>query len=241
MPEAIKVEPKKYEMISEEDIALIDRFLAGELDGLERVQLERRVKNDLEFAKEIRFQQKVVDNLKIVGAARMAATVKSDFGQWKADGFQSYQPSNGMSTTTKVIIGVIAAGAIAAAAYFLTRDPHEDPPLKKEKIEAVDTAPAPGGLPEVEVGEAKPVEVDTITQNVTRLVSEGSTQTADIQLDVKDASTFNVELIKSNDGMYTYEISFDGKKQTVETDDPNLKESLMARAKSVVEKQPESN
>ncbi len=230
-------------MISEEDIALIDRFLAGELDGLERVEFERRVKNDLEFAKEIRSQQKIVDNLRVIGAAKMAASVKADMGSWKAEGYQSYKPSTGMSTLTKVIIGVVAVGAIAAA-YFLTTNTERFGPTPEqgsEEVEVVDTMPQVEPSPGMEVlppaieSDSAP---DTITQNVTRMVTDGSTRQADIQLDVKDANTFNVELIKSEKGVYTYKISFDGKSQTIESDDPKLKETLMARAKALIDSHP---
>ncbi len=186
--------------MDENDIALIDQFLSGELASLERVQFEKRVKSDLEFAKEVRLQQKVVDSIRVLGASRMVASVKSDFAEWKNEGHTQYKPPSGGNSWLKFVIGgVVIAGAVVA--YMMYGD--------------LIMAPAPTE-PEVE-------------ENLVKLKTTEE-EVADLKLDVKDVSTFQVHKLDSVGPVYSYEIKYDGTTRVVKTKQPDLDQVLKKMA-----------
>ncbi|MBO6517833.1 MAG: hypothetical protein JJ975_14910 [Bacteroidia bacterium] len=179
------------------------------------------MKNDLEFAKEVRAQQKLVEGLKAVGASRMAAEVKAGMTEWKVDGYSKYTPSSGMQPWVKVVLGTVVVGAIAAAAYFFMphKKKHVAPEIEKPETESPAQPDQKGGS----------VEGEGLVKLKTTETSE-----AEIKIDVQDPTTFEVNQIGNEGGVYTYEIKYDGTTQVVKTPDPGLAERLREQASNAL-------
>jgi hypothetical protein len=223
-------------LITENDILLIDRFINGDLSSLEHLEFEKRVKADLEFAKEVRLQQKVIDGLKIYGTAQMAAVVKTNFKDWKADGFKAYSAPRIIKPWVKVLVGVgvVAAGV---AGYFLLTQSHDHEPPKEQHAPVADTTNPE--MPDIQVPAPAELEEDTFVEeagvegmNLIQLKTS-ETQTADMTLDVQDPSSFSARKIKESDGVYTYELKYDDKVEHVESLQDNLDVILNQQARAV--------
>ena len=216
-------------MINEKDIALIDAFIAGELIGNDKTDFEMRVRKDLEFAKAVRQQIHAVEHLEIFGAVQMGATLRGDMSTWKQQG--GYKPYKSEMLAKSMMLKVISTIVVLAAAagavwYFVLR---EAPP----KVE-----PAPIETPEEVQYEPEPpaTTVDTTmsSESYTELKTSDD-QIADIQLNIQDPTTFSIVELSAEDGVYTYEISYDGQSQVIKSRDPDMDDRLTKMADDAIE------
>lgn len=212
-------------MINENDIALIDAFIAGDLIGNDKTDFEMRVRRDLEFAKAVRQQIHAVEHLEIFGAAQMGVALREDMSQWKQQGGYKLYKSEMLAKSmmikaiSAIVILAVAAGAVW---YFFLK---EEPP----KVE-----PKPIQEAELPYVPEPPAEVDTINESFTELKTSED-QIADIQLNIQDPTTFSIIELSEEEGVYTYEISYDGQVQTIRSQDPDMDDRLTQMANDAIE------
>lgn len=215
-------------MINENDIALIDAFIAGELIGNDKTDFEMRVRRDLEFAKAVRQQLHAVEHLEIFGAVQMGANLRQDMSQWKQQG--GYKPYKSdmlaKSMMMKVIATIVVLAAVAGAVwYFFIKE--AAPP----KIEPLPTQEA--DLPDPVQYEPEPPVADTSMSFTELKTSED--QIADIQLNIQDPTSFSIIELSAVDGVYTYQIAYDDVVQVIQSQDPDMDERLTQMANEAIE------
>gem|GEM_PF-2579030 len=215
-------------MISEKDIALIDAFIAGDLIGNDKTDFESRVKKDLEFAKAVRQQIHAVEHLEIMGAVTMGKSLRRDMQQWKSEGgYQPYQPElMGKGMMTKVIAGIVFSSVVGGVIwyFFMKEEPTKPAPVKPETEETV----APEPTPTTDV-----IDTITTTESLVELKTSEE-QIADMQLNVKDPTTFSIHEISEEDGIYTYEIAYDDYVDVFQSRDPDIDDVLMEMAEQAI-------
>lgn len=233
-------------MINENDIEFIDRFIQGKLDHGEKLDFEKRVKNDLEFAKEVRSQQKVIDGLNAYGAHLFLKQISTDMQGWKSKGHNPYTPPN---LVGKLILKIGIGVVVAAGGYFgykaLTGEEKKHVPPPVEQKDTVETKQPEEVLPESSQEDSSKTVDSTRSTIETEGVSveedlimvtepgEGS-EDAEITLKVEDPASFSIKKLSVENNIHTYEIKADGKTQTIRTTQPNLDEVLTQRANNAI-------
>lgn len=215
-------------MINENDISLIDRFISGELSAIEKLDFEARIQKDLEFAKAVRQQIHAIDDLKTLGAVEMGRNLAAEMSAWKVEGHKPYKSSYmAKKMWTKIIVTtLVVAGAAYGVFVFLTQENKEEHKNETEHIEKVmEEMPVPSE------------SSSTVPQESLVKLKDSSTsdQPVDMSLNIEDPSTFEIEEISAVNGVYTYKLSYDGKEQVVKSGDPNLDDTLTARAKRAMQ------
>jgi hypothetical protein len=209
-------------VINEKDIALIDTFIAGELIGNDKTDFQNRVKRDLEFAKAVRQQIHAVEHLEIFGAISMGTALRADMQQWKSQGgYKPYKSTMGaQKMLVKVVASIVVVGAIAGALWYF---------LLREKSEIPTPEPVPAELPEALYEPAPPATEELDSLSLTELKTSEE-QIADMQLDVQDPTSFYIIELKEENGVYTYQIEYDGIVKEIQSKDPDLDDTLMRMA-----------
>ncbi len=220
----------------ENDIALIDAFIAGELTGLDKHKFEMRVKEDLEFAKAVRHQIHAVENLELFGAVQMGTALRADMVDWKKEGFKPYKSEMlAKSTLVKIISTIAVLSVIAGAVWYYTK--REESPKEQKPLELSPQKPA-----SIETPESRQNQVDSSieTESYTELKTSEE-QVADIQLDIQDPTTFSIIELSEVNGVYTYQISHDGQVQIIKSQDPNMDDRLTKMANEAIEENVQSS
>lgn len=214
-------------MINENDIALIDAFIAGKLIGNDKTDFEMRVRSDLEFAKAVRQQIHAVEHLEIFGAVQMGASLRQDMSQWKQQGgYKPYKSDMLAKSMMMKVIGTVVVLAAAAGAvwyFFLKEAPPKVEPLPTQETE----------LPEPVEYAPEPPATDTSVSFTELKTSED--QIADIQLNIQDPTTFSIIELSAIDGVYTYQIAYDDVVQVIQSQDPDMDERLTQMANDAIE------
>lgn len=216
-------------MINENDIALIDAFIAGELIGNDKTDFEMRVKRDLEFAKAVRQQIHAVEHLEIYGAVQMGNALRADMNQWKQQGgYKAYKSDMlAKSRMIKVVASIVGLAVVAGAVwYFFLK---EEPPTKKQEPVETETTVAEPESPGVYEQQDTLTEMQSLTE-----LKTSEDQIADIQLNIKDPTSFSIVEMSNVDGIYTYQIAYDDQVQVIKSQDPDMDERLTKMANDAI-------
>ncbi|MBI1307833.1 MAG: hypothetical protein GC181_14615 [Bacteroidetes bacterium] len=189
-------------MITIDDITLIDHFINEELDPIEKIKFEKRVRDDLEFSKEVRKQINAIKAIKTYESVKFMNSIEAQLPDWKAGGHKSYTPSVDMS---RILLRILIPAMVLGISYAIFRI--VSPPDDKKKT--------------------TPVEEQTPATNVEtldyfRMKNEGDSAPPELKINIENPETYKGKLLSSENGEYVYELEYDGKTVHLKSDDGNL-------------------
>jgi hypothetical protein len=140
-------------MALEQDLELLDNYLANRLSEPERVEFEKKVEADPELKKEISFQHSLVEGIRNARAAEL----KTMFNTIPVPPYVSQG-----AITTKIIASLLVAGLVASGIYYLIS--HDEP-------SEVNVIEQPEQFSDNGIERSESVE-DTATTIVTPIITE---------------------------------------------------------------------
>lgn len=122
-------------MAVEKDFERLDDYLSNRLSGEDKLDFEKKVEADPELARELKFQQNLVEGIRKVRTAEL----KSMMNNIPVTGVQT----GAESILTKAGTWIVVAGVVATSAYFLFfhknegAEPVQEPvTIEQEKVES---------------------------------------------------------------------------------------------------------
>lgn len=211
----------------QDDIELIERFFRQELSEDELLVFENRVKQDPDFSKEVIEMRNVFYGVRLAARKDLKEELLEIQNEVLSQPVKPYKPNS--FKWLKWFSGLVLTIAFVGILYKYI-DQHDIERVKTkffEKdsvlIESATPAPPAGFEPQIFIKDP----TDT---------SYASLQ-ADIELNVKDATTFSIKRIgETENGLYRYEVKADGQSQIVVSPNPNLTEELMREKKNALSK-----
>lgn len=204
----------------QDDIELIERFFRQELNEDELLAFENRVRQDPNFSKEVIEMRNIFYGVRLAARKDFKEELREIQNEVLSQPLKPYKPNS--FKWLKWFAGIVLSAAIIGVLYTFI-DQHDIERFKSKfiekdsvSIESVTPAPPAGLEPQVFIKSPSDTSYATLQ--------------ADIELNVKDASTFSIKKIGvTESGLYKYEVKADGKSQEVISLNPNLAEELMKR------------
>lgn len=204
----------------QQDIELIERFFRQELSEDELLAFENRVRQDPEFSKEVIEMRNLFYGVRLAARKDLKDELQEIQKDVLSESIKPYKPKN--FKWLKWFTGLVLTVAIVGILYK-SIDQHAIEKVKTKLFErdSVSIESATPGPPE---GSESLIFIKAPSD------TSYSTLQADINLNVKDASTFSIKKIGvTENGLYKYEVKADGKSQVVVSPNYNLAEELMKR------------
>ena len=153
----------------------------------------------------------------------MGKSLAADMSTWKVEGHKPYKSSYmAKKMWTKVIVTtLVVAGAAYGVFKFLDKEHEVQPEERLEQLDEVDSAESKTNVESSMIDQESLVKLKD---------SNTSNYPVDMSLNIQDPSTFEIEELSQVNGVYTYKLSYDGQEQVIKSGDPNLDDTLTARA-----------
>lgn len=204
----------------QDDIELIERFFRQELNEDELLAFENRVRQDPNFSKEVIEMRNMFYGVRLAARKNLKEELQEIQNEVLSQPLKPYKPNR--FKWLKWFAGIVLSAAIIGVLYTFI-DWHDIERFKSKFIEK-DSVSIESVIPATPAGSEPQVFIKSPSD------TSYATLQADIELNVKDASTFSIKKIGvTENGLYKYEVKADGKIQEVVSLNSNLAEELMKR------------